>query len=652
MNKLLLLISLICFQIIAFTQNLPASDDCSFAPPICNFAGYTGNTSSSFTSSTWPEMNTAFCGSLDNDSYIKFVADNDTINLVVTVTSSKSNLGIQLMIYEAAGCNSGTVTKIKCYNQITMAAGPTNITGTGLTPGNTYYVIFDGYAGDVCNYEIAVPNNGGGISLPALISPNNQTICLGATATLTATGGNGSYDWSTSPNASELNNTNTNTVIATPTSVGTKKYVVSSSNGNSACPSSDTATVVVIDQPVITAGGSKSICLTGTATVSGVNSNTASFTWSHNGAGSLTNTNTLTPTYTPNAADEGKDITLTISASTCNSSASATYTVHVAHRPYFNIGSTQICPNLSSKLSIQDSSNMSSMTWKKNNVVQSTYYSINNPAAGTYNLHLVNSIGCSNDTTITITTQPKVTINYFNSFCGDTIEMKNNSGIDVGAWSCKNCPGTVEYRHQDSLNTGMKVSKFGTYTLIFKEPTCQDADTLVIQMKPTPYIDLIDYKICQGYSQEIATNINEPSFVDDITWSTGEKTSTITVNQPGTYSCTITISGCGSSTASSTVISKVCDLDVPNTFTPNQDGANDQFALLTQDLDFINAFKCVITNRWGNTVAEFSKPDFIWDGKDKSGNLVENGTYFYYIECVTIEDEKLIKEGFISLFHK
>ena len=69
------------------------------------------------------------------------------------------------------------------------------------------------------------------------------------------------------------------------------------------------------------AGGSQTICLNGTATVSGASASNGTISWSHNGAGTLSNATTITPTYTPDASDVGKTITLTLTVTSTNTCA-------------------------------------------------------------------------------------------------------------------------------------------------------------------------------------------------------------------------------------------------------------------------------------------------------------------------------------------
>lgn len=90
------------------------------------------------------------------------------------------------------------------------------------------------------------------------------------------------------------------------------------------------------------------------------------------------------------------------------------------------------------------------------------------------------------------------------------------------------------------------------------------------------------------------------------------------------------ISGCENSTDSSFVVNVFESLvEAPNTFTPNGDGANDEFRVVYRS---IKKYKILIFNRWGRKVYESSNPAEGWDGT--IGNSVAaTGVYFYTIEA-------------------
>lgn len=97
------------------------------------------------------------------------------------------------------------------------------------------------------------------------------------------------------------------------------------------CPTSSNKTLAIEKLPTAFAGGSTTICINQTATVSGASASNGTILWTENGFGSITSgANTLTPIYTPAAGDIGNPVTLTMTVSnaTCPS-AEATYTVSV-----------------------------------------------------------------------------------------------------------------------------------------------------------------------------------------------------------------------------------------------------------------------------------------------------------------------------------
>ncbi len=67
--------------------------------------------------------------------------------------------------------------------------------------------------------------------------------------------------------------------------------------------------------------------------------------------------------------------------------------------------------------------------------------------------------------------------------------------------------------------------------------------------------------------------------------------------------------------------------NLPNVFTPNNDGDNDLF--IPFPYCFVDAIDLQIYNRWGNVVFQTSDPDIKWDGKNLKGNDVSEGVYFY-----------------------
>ncbi len=87
-----------------------------------------------------------------------------------------------------------------------------------------------------------------------------------------------------------------------------------------------------------------------------------------------------------------------------------------------------------------------------------------------------------------------------------------------------------------------------------------------------------------------------------------------------------------------------CSLTVPNVFTPNNDGVNDVFTLTITGIDEL---KVNIYNRWGNLVYEQTGKDISWDGKNKNGDDVTDGVYYYLIDYNCENGEQKRESGFV-----
>ncbi len=66
---------------------------------------------------------------------------------------------------------------------------------------------------------------------------------------------------------------------------------------------------------------------------------------------------------------------------------------------------------------------------------------------------------------------------------------------------------------------------------------------------------------------------------------------------------------------------------LPNTFTPNNDGANDFF--VPSENRFVSLIDFQVFNRWGNKIFTTTNPQILWDGRDLNGKDVDQGSYYY-----------------------
>lgn len=103
---------------------------------------------------------------------------------------------------------------------------------------------------------------------------------------------------------------------------------------------------------------------------------------------------------------------------------------------------------------------------------------------------------------------------------------------------------------------------------------------------------------------------------------------------------------------------------VPNVFTPNNDGFNDNFVIQIQSAHLLESIEFGVYNRWGqyidgalfNTQALSKLPTTnnqqqitVWDGRTNTGNNAPSGTYYYIVKYKTTEGETKSIKGFLSL---
>ena len=77
-------------------------------------------------------------------------------------------------------------------------------------------------------------------------------------------------------------------------------------------------------------------------------------------------------------------------------------------------------------------------------------------------------------------------------------------------------------------------------------------------------------------------------------------------------------------------------IDLPNIFTPNDDGVNDEFRAVYRS---ITTFKGWIYNRWGRLVYSWEDPAEGWNGKI-NGKKAAPGAYYYVIQAVGADTDK------------
>ena len=86
-------------------------------------------------------------------------------------------------------------------------------------------------------------------------------------------------------------------------------------------------------------------------------------------------------------------------------------------------------------------------------------------------------------------------------------------------------------------------------------------------------------------------------------------------------------------------------LDIPNVFTPNGDGYNDNFNIHASG---IAQYYLQVFNRWGVLLFESDNPNVKWDGRTLSGEDCADGTYYYILSAKSDKND-YSQHGFVTL---
>lgn len=252
---------------------------------------------------------------------------------------------------------------------------------------------------------------------------------------------------------------------------------------------------------------------------------------------------------------------------------------------------------------------------------------------GTYDVVVTNN-GCQSSGSIDVipVILPMLELGPDVSICqGTTIEFF--SPID-GSWSTGD---------QDNQ---IVVSSEGTYSVTIIEQNCSRTDSVHVVVLPLPFVEL---------GEPIVGCVDQPVYIsayheDNLyyEWSTGEVGDMITVYEPDMYSVMVG-NECGTMTDHVDVSFQDCSFSIyiPNTFTPDYDGINDEWKISTFN---VMKFHLKIFNRWGDVVFETEDPQAVWTGGVDNGEyFVPDGVYTFFLKYETELHETGERSGTINV---
>jgi len=487
----------------------------------------------------------------------------------------------------------------------------------------------------------------GAITGPAVPICIGDSIQIGSAAVLTNT-----YVWTPSTG---LSNDSISNPFANPTVTTT--YVLKETNTLTGCFKIDSVVVTVNPLPLATVTTAQTICLLQTVLIGApaVAGNTYSWT----PASGLTNATDANPGASP-AVTTTYVLTETISATGCFKKDSVL--VNVNPLPAADGGANKaICFGKSIQIGNPAVAG-NTYLWTPGASLSSDVISdpIANPTSTTDYLltETITITGCQKQDTVTVTVNPlPVIVTSGNSgVCStDSINL-SASGGSTYLWS----PSTG-LSNVNISNPKASPSDTITYKVIVTTSFgCVDSTTIDIDVNPLPVASAtIEYTPnCDGL-KAVYTNTSSISNNENLSyvWNFGDGSGSTSESPEHTfdygqiYTTNLTVTSQNNCKSDTTIINDVLTqkdnvkITLANVITPNGDGVNDCY-YYKADGDFNTCSELWVYNRWGKEIFKSDNSDNCWDGKDKNGNVVENGVYFYVYK---IQDFKV--NGSVNVYY-
>lgn len=524
----------------------PDNDDCANAQQICDLNGYGGITSSAYTidfpsnmtgtgqngipnSNPTAPFGQGYTGSspvqIDNNSWLQFTASATSATLFVQVNHCSNGNGMQMQIFSGTNCTN--FTAVSTFLETTNSQ---SITATGLVPGNTYYIVVDGFAGDICSYTISATS---GIQVVEAVA-SKTSVCLGDTATISAqvTGtGSYTYNWSSTPPGLV---SSAPSVVVAPTQ--NTLYTV---DVTGLCGSVTSASVYVTAHTPPTANvtaNDTDICA---GEVINLNGNPAGGTnpynhsWTGSGQPNLNNPSISTPTFSTGVA--GNYMLNYLVTDTIGCTAEDSIFVNVNALPIVNIsGDDTICEGESTTLIATGGGTYS---WSTGGMLDSIVVA---PTTNTsYNVVVTDANTCQDSASVNVQVNPVPVASISGNaiICEGTSTSLLASGGNSYNWSTGDTSALVSFSPTNDT----------TYSvLVGNSAGCFDSASIFVQVLTAPTASITgNDTICEGASVSLTG-----SGGGTYSWNTGATSSGINVNPntDSTFTLIVDIGGCKDTT--------------------------------------------------------------------------------------------------------
>ncbi len=254
--------------------------------------------------------------------------------------------------------------------------------------------------------------------------------------------------------------------------------------------------------------------------------------------------------------------------------------------------------------------------------------------------------------------KPQITNTQTQYICDKTIPLSAIVPGHIKQWSVVG-PSIVTFDDFQSANTFATVTDYGDYTFFFSG--CGGIDTFNVSfIKNAPTLNAPTYIHCGTealvevlyYEGNIGVWSYQAGSNKNITLTELDD-HTLNINSDAYGQVDLTYTTCDTSTTVNIVF--MCELEIPNVFTPNNDGLNNEFFISRLTSTYYNYSKFVVYDRWGVEVytnGRYGLEGSWWNGKmAKHGEDLPAGVYYYVLELHNkINDLDETYKGSVHIF--
>ena len=194
------------------------------------------------------------------------------------------------------------------------------------------------------------------------------------------------------------------------------------------------------------------------------------------------------------------------------------------------------------------------------------------------------------------------------------------------------------YQWQDGTTSPLyTVSESGDYQ-VFIQTACSDIlDSINVLILDSIRLDLgRDTFFCPGYDIRLDAFGGEGTLAA-YEWQDGSKEQVYIVQEAGIYSVRV-YNDCEEVTDQATIFEcEVCDVYVPNAFSPNDDGINDYLQAYSDCP--LTDFRMMVFDRWGGMIFESDSADKGWAGNYR-GEPAGEGYYVWFMSFSVYENNR------------